>query len=453
MKIKFLITALLCGAVINAAFAAEKSQIVRSAPLCMPAATARQHLNDLGSYWQVSIPDTFGEGKTLDWKQLSAQSAQNKLPFQSVRQKLNALQKRGVPSLLRLQAPEEWILAEAFGAQQTLIFRNEHDELIENKTLIMRYSGDAMICVPPLATSKISAVLSLENPVRIAPVTSIGGDSEIIAEVPVFNAGTMPLELKVASTSCGCTGAQMLPEQVAPGKTGTLTIHMHASDSRLVTVNLKSNDPARPNTIAAIQSQMPHVKISAPAPLSINTYVEQGATAQTVMQLPPNAEIISQQSTLPFLTATTSGQNATQNVTVQLSPQAPAGRFAGDVVFTLKNSPYTQIVLPVSGYISDDIIAEPSLLNLGEVVAGSVITKTVTLKAPKNKPFRVIGTTSRDAAITGTIDSTAETATHSVEIKIPISNGVGLLLKRVTVNFSDGRTLDVDIFGNIQAAR
>ena len=266
----------------------------------------------------------------------------------------------------QLNAPAEFAIAEAFGKDQTLLYQNGRDSLMDNSALKARYSGRAIV-------PQVLAVpaLHIEGAVRVAPIVSIGGDSEIVQEVPILNRGTQPLNVKVARTSCGCTGATVSQAVLAPGERGILTVRMHASDNRLVTVNLDSSDANAPYAIVALQS---HVVADIPSPASVLLSARKGetASAQTTLSIPGAARVTEIKSDTDWLQARVlpiNSENARgkylqgdtnakiQSIQVEVTPkaQAPQGRFAQNIALQLEGSELQRIVLPVAGYVSNDI--------------------------------------------------------------------------------------------------
>jgi hypothetical protein len=75
----------------------------------------------------------------------------------------------------------------------------------------------------------------------------------VTREVAVSNTGSAPLVVDSIATSCGCTTASLVPEQLAPGESGTLEIAFDAgahgpelTGPLVRQIFINSNDPARP---------------------------------------------------------------------------------------------------------------------------------------------------------------------------------------------------------------
>lgn len=421
---------------------------------------AQQVVKELAGYWSIQLPEQLTTDNAINWEQLNEKIRQWNLPFAARNLSLPDIQRHGGPVLLRLrtrEGVEEWTILKALGVEQSLIYHRDYDETISNFDLAAQYTNQALVFVSSVQRTSVPNLV-VKTPVRTVLVKVLGGTDEITQQVDIQNRGGAPLLLSVLSTSCGCTSAKLSSQSIAPGSKTQLTLKMHASDARLVTVKLKSNDPYWPLAFVGIESQMPPIPVRAPNPIFISQQAEAVTTMPVFINIPLGSKITSIQSSLSFVRATLSpkivpstGKYTKREIILQLSSQAPVGRFSGDVAFSLKKSPFTKIVLQVMGYVSDDIIAEPSLIRLGDVAAGSVVKKTITLKAPKSKPFRVINVASQDTSVSSVIDSPTDTAIHTVEINIPVGNSTGTFQKRITLHFSDKRTMDIDIFGKITA--
>lgn len=105
-------------------------------------------------------------------------------------------------------------------------------------------------------------------------VNATSSDQEVSKTVTVENKGKSLLSLEVKETSCGCTGATLSAESLAPGQTAILTIKMQVSGwgIKTETVTLSTNDPKQPHAVITLQAKMPATVVPNPARLTMQTH-------------------------------------------------------------------------------------------------------------------------------------------------------------------------------------
>jgi peroxiredoxin Q/BCP len=146
--------------------------------------------------------------------------------------------------------------------------------------------------------------------------------------------------------------------------------------------------------------------------------------------------------------ATTSGKQFEVRVTV--AANAPAGAFADQISIQLRGGDVRQVLIPVTGYVSDDVTVEPRLVVLPRLVSNSVWHKTVMVQAPGSRTFSIKNISSRNPNITAKANSHVVASAHAVEISGTVQGEAGTSIQdRVTLTLSDDRTLDIDILGTV----
>ena len=469
MNIRFFLGAALCLALLSSvstsARAQNESEIVSGVPAAKALALAAVRDEDaVSSLWilarsfnsnitreslravwsqQVDAPSGNSSPSYL-WARLTAASHRAQLPFVARQIKTRDVARSG-PALVYLEAPTQVAVVRAVGREHVLLWAEGRDVLMPFAIFVRRFSGHALINVAPPA-------LHIENAVREVHLTTIGGSSEVVQSIRLHNTSTRPLAVRVVSTSCGCTGAQVSPASLAPGASGVLVAKMHVNDSRLVTIGLATGDTASPQAVAALQTRVPE-GVTAPPVLLLNTMKGEAAATSATITLPRGARVVKVSTPQPWLVAAPSPTTAVSNhlshvrIEAHISPQAPAGRFESAITLFLSNSPVQQIVMPVMGMISDDVIASPPALVLGARTPGTTIRKTVIVRGPR--PFSITSITS-GAKVQVQADPKVVATAHAVEIATSINGPVGqAVFERVILLLSDQRTLNIDIFGSI----
>jgi peroxiredoxin len=358
-------------------------------------------------------------------------------------------------ALLHLRSPNEFVIAQAIGSRQTLLYQNGRDAVIDNSVLAARYAGEAMVF------DGAASQLFIEEPVRLVQVTSVGSGAETVDRIVVQNRGRRALTLRVGEASCGCTGAELSAKTLAPGASAILTIRMHTDSDRLVTVNLHTDEPQRPRAVVAIQSQMPRSTIVPPQRIAMNSRLGQKTTASTLLALPSDVSVISATTQSAFIKANVASEKNLSpapgmasnlyRVYVALSESAPAGAFTDQVVLRLQGGDVRQVVVPISGFVSDDVTVTPPMLLLGNVAAGSTIRKTVVVQGPEKKPFSIRSSKGKSVNVIARADPSVVSSAHAVDIVITAQGAPSATLQdRITLTLSDSRILEVDVFGTIQ---
>ena len=419
-----------------------------------------ENLSSLARFFDVEVseskPNASWSKSGGRWAQLVATSRAARLPFVARRARSRDIESVG-PLLARLKAPEQIVLVQAVAKKNVLLYVEGRDVLMARADFERRFTGEILSSGAPSA-------LRIEEPVREIKLRSLGGSDEIVQAIRVHNTSSRALPIRVASTSCGCTGATVSPTILPPGGSGVLTAKMHASDSRLVTISLQSGDAKLPSSsawsIVALQTRVP--QFDPPPTLALNVAKGEAASTSGVVRLPPGARLLRISSSQPWLQATarlalaSAGANAGQNtnaleIEAKLLPTAPEGRFEGAIRLHMANAALDELVVPVKGMVSNDVLAQPSALVLGAHPLGSTVRKTIIVRGPR--PFSIRSVQGGERVEIKANPQVLDRA-HAVEISTRIIGEVGAPQhERATLSLSDGRALDVDIFATVAKAQ
>jgi peroxiredoxin len=388
---------------------------------------------------------------SVSWPALIEAVHNYQLPFAQRKLTLQELRVRGGVALLHLRKPEAFVILKSLGSRQALVDENGHDMLIENVVLMKRMTGKVLV---PIAKQKQSQ-MQIDDPVRVVKLSTIGGEVELVEKVRILNRGRTPLNLEVGRISCGCTGAEVSPKSIMPGETAVLTMKMHVEyDERLVTVDLHSSDPQWPWAVVGIQSAMPKTKIAVPQRLSFYANKGQSTTQSFSVTLPDGILVSRLESHQPFLSTKLIGESSVSGkhhrVEIRLAADAPEGAFSDQIALHLKGGDVRQLLVPVAGFVSNDVSAEPRMVLLGNVENGTTIRKTILLQGPQDRLFSVKSTRNHNPTITVEANPAVVASSHAVEVVVRVQGKADSLLQdRVTLVLSDNRELDIDIIGTI----
>ena len=206
---------------------------------------------------------------------------------------------------------------------------------------------------------------------QVVPITSLGDDAQVVATYTLRNTGATPLDVSVASTSCGCTGATLDKNRIETGGSATLTTTMHASDERLVRVTLNSSDAANPQPMVAVQSKRTFAPFQVPSPIALFGEKGQSISAFAEFELPVGWKVARVVASPDWLQTKLEPQAANANSPADALPRyrlavtapesAPEGTLAGQVKLELEGAPLQGLSVPVGGFVSNDISATPRL--------------------------------------------------------------------------------------------
>ena len=320
--------------------------------------------------------------------------------------------------------------------------------------LLLPDEWNRLALATPLAPDAPRPFLQIEDAVQIVPITQLGADATVAATYTLRNNGQTPIEIKVASTSCGCTGATLDAARLEAGQSTVLRAAMHADDQRLVRVTLSSSETSAPTRYVALQSKRTFPNFAPPAPVAL--FGEKGRTvvARTEFELPQGwtiAKVTAQPAWLQTkwepIAATDATAMARYALAVTAPDSAPEGTLAGQVSFALQGAPLQSLSVPVGGFVSNDISATPRLINLKDSPQG-IARRIVTIHGPR--PFAIRAIRSPMAGFEARFEPTIEAKAHAVELLVPVSGKLGdAFFARAAVELSDGRELALDVMGSV----
>ncbi len=380
---------------------------------------------------------------------------------------LSQLSQNGGLALLSLRQPiggAKQVMAVAWGRDAVLLSVDGAFQLKPLAEMKEIYSGEATI--PTL----VKPALQVDNAVQVVPITSLGEGAEVVAHYTLRNTGTAPLDVSVASTSCGCTAAKLEKSHLEAGQSTNLTATMHADSERLVRVTLATNDAAQPRSVVALQSKQTFAPFQAPSPLSLFGEKGQSISATTDFELPIGWKITRVSASPAWLQTTLQPQVVAPNVAAPnvAAPQnppalprfllsatapasAPEGTLQGLVRLELQGAPLQFLTVPVGGFVSNDISASPRMVVLGDIASG-IARRTVVVHGPK--PFSIRAVRGDTPGFKASADPRIVAKAHAVELLIPVEGAVGdSFFRRATLELSDGRELSIDIAGTVAAGR
>lgn len=400
-----------------------------------------------------SILNIHQDSINLLWQNLTTAANQLKLPLEARHTTLAELRQRGGSAFVRLRDPDQLVLLAAIGTQNTLAFHYGEANVINNDTLNKRFTGQALILAHD---HNDKSALVFDNSVHVIEIDTLGS-RDLVEKVSVTNRGQKIINLRVAGTSCGCTGAEVVPGYLLPGQTGIVNMKMHSEgQNKLVTVTLRTTDPQWSVVTIALVTKMPKTTMRPPTALFIGGQLGQATSEITTLMLPSTTTVTKITTQHPFITAKIESIESTvlgklYHVKVSLAEDAPAGSFADEVAFDLKDAEMPHVVIPITGYVNASITSSPSAILLGSVAYGAIIRRSIVLQSPAKQAFALKSAQSKNPQIKISAISNIMAMKHTITIEIPIVGVAGsAITDRIEVVLTDDRVLDIDIFGTTE---
>lgn len=297
--------------------------------------------------------------------------------------------------------------------------------------------------------------LHIDAPVYVVEVTS--NMQEVTKSVIITNNGTELLQLKVEQTSCGCTGAALSTDSLAPRQSGILTIKMQLSGwgTKTETVKLSTNDPKQPHPIITLQAKMPATVVPNPARLTMQTQEGEMTQRFLLLLLPDAATVTRISAHNPAIQAKTLDSQpieggTLQRIEVSLGANAAAGELKDELTIELKDAPVPKIGVAVEGLITPDVSVEPRQVFLGQVALNATARKIIVVQSYGKRPFSIAKIEGSRAGVSAKADPLVVADAHAVQVDVAASGAVGSFLQdSVKLTLSNGRVLEVPIAGMI----
>jgi len=369
-----------------------------------------------------------------------------KLPLVSV-PSLAQIREHGGPALVRLQAPDEWIVLGGAGSGRSVLQSASGAQIVENSALSSRFVEALVLSRSDATTSRVF----VSEPVQTVRVTTVGEPSRV--RVPVLNRGAVPLQLQVLHTSCSCTSDDSSVRTLAPGQSGELGFKIEAREegTRTVSVLIGTSDPSAPRLPLIFEIHTPYI----PTPPTVFLSGNKGQSIRSTfdLTLPEGATILGISSTRNFISTqlVPSADKAVQRVQITVADNAPAGQFSDALQVVLSGSDIAKIVVPLDGYINNDISVSPRMVSLGNVAPGEIVRRTVLLQAPDDQPFAVQSIKAEKPLLSAKTDFAVVGTSHVIEIEAAANGANDSLQNRLTLLLSDDRELDIDVMGIVSS--
>lgn len=316
------------------------------------------------------------------------------------------------------------------------------------------YDGRAIVPSTP-----ISSVV-IEDAARVVPFKVAGPNAENTFVYTLRNTGKTPVDIVAGTASCQCASFKLERNHLEPNQTTrfTLTVRtdLYFSMQSMVRVALETNEDTQPRLMVAVQPAQTYPPFQLPPSLSLMG--EKGYVLNDTVgfELPVGWKVAGTTSTLDWLQ--TKVQPSVQNdpkytglprftLTATAPNSAPPGLIEGQVRLQLQGGPLESVIVPLTGYISDDVAISPRMVVVNNSPIG-VARRFVVVHGPR--PFTIRGITANVPGFQAHCEPTLDSRAYAVELLVPISGPKGdFFSKHIVVTLSDGRVLPLDVVGTI----
>jgi hypothetical protein len=237
-------------------------------------------------------------------------------------------------------------------------------------------------------------------------------------------------------TSCGCVTASALKHSLKPGEETTIVVTMDTrrfSGVKTVTVHVQFSQPASDEVRLWIQANSRDDVTVSPDTLAFG-HVKRGsmatATATITFLGDSSSQIVDVRCDSNYIQTALKelrrqDAEVTYQVTVQLRPDAPVGKWYADVWMQTSSAAMPRLRLPLTVEIESLLSVSPPEVVLGQLKPGATAERKVIVRG--TQPFRVTAVEGTDTHLT-VRDSTTESKPVHV----------------LTVTFRPDRTGDLD---------
>lgn len=240
----------------------------------------------------------------------------------------------------------------------------------------------------------------------------------------LVNPGSAPVRIINVRTSCGCTTAAMATNLLAPGQSTELVAGLDLkgrTGTQRKALYVESDDPVSPRLRLEMSGTVVTPIEVQPAGVHFGTLAREGVAEQDVLLVGRTGvvfQVKEVRSSSAAFTADVETKEAGHLYRVTIRSTGP--RLAGTshaAVQVLTDHPLLpRIDIPVSVFVSADVVATPSSLLLVQGATNAVRAYYVGVHSPAGKPFRVIKAEAPAAGLTCMVATVAPDR-YRIEVK------------------------------------
>lgn len=230
----------------------------------------------------------------------------------------------------------------------------------------------------------------------------INDDKNVETNFKFTNTGKSTLEISNTAGSCGCTVPQLSKKTYAPGESGEIHVEYHPQGKRgpqQTNVTVTSNDPARPQVILHVKSDVRPMIMADPILVNLGQ-IPKGKGGTSVSKIVSRVPTLKPQTATPnnsFLEATigpmteatVEGETMSEyTLEIKVPPKAPVGQITANVAVRT-NDPSRLLNITVMGEVVGDVGVNPPRLTLQSLTPDQEINTIFKVTSRTGKAFKV----------------------------------------------------------------
>jgi hypothetical protein len=249
-----------------------------------------------------------------------------------------------------------------------------------------------------------------------------------------------PVRITSVRVSCGCTSATALQGALAPGQSTAVLAQMDTTrfiGPKTVTIYVQFDQPRWEEVRLSITANSRTDVVVTPEALAFGP-VPRGSSAarQTSVTFSGGTQLVSVAAESNYVQLTAkgthgNGTDVTYEVTANLRPDTPVGKWYTDVWLNTNNPAAPRIRVPLTVDVEPALNLSPATASFGSVTMGGEAERRVILRGPQ--PFRIKEIKGADDQVTVTTgDSKDARPVHVLTVKVKAA-GAGDLSRTLTI--------------------
>jgi hypothetical protein len=270
----------------------------------------------------------------------------------------------------------------------------------------------------------------------------------------ITNNTQMPVHVAGVRVSCGCTQANILQSDIAPGQSTAVVAQMDSrrfTGAKTVTIFVTFDRPQWEETRLSISAFGRDDLALDTEGMSFGTVARGSAgTARTTVTLRQQYWAVQQATSesgyvIPKVRELNRGQGeVTYEVAANLKPGLPIGKWTTEIVLTT-NSPVAPIIrLPATVEITPALTTSPGEVKMGAVAIGHAAESKLLVRG--SKPFKIKEIQGADGIVTVSATMAESRPVHVVTVKVDPKEAGDLARKiKIVTDLPNENTVEVAV--------
>ncbi len=291
---------------------------------------------------------------------------------------------------------------------------------------------------------------------------TVARGSKVHHSFKVVNTTNQEIHILTYRTKCGCTEVKLGAQTIPPG---TQSVVEAVIDTTKFTGNKQSG-----LVLVIDRPQYTEVDLSLSCFIRADLTLNPGGvdfglvnrTSKPAVELlltyvggQPDWAIMRAQTLSPHVSARLVGPSravgggVTYALTATLSPTAPVGSFKDEITLTTNDPSSPTIPVSVTATVQSNVSVSPSVINLGQVRAGSEVRKTILARS--SQPFKLVGVRGSRPELSAPTPGSEMKAVHPIafSFKAPTQPGPFHAVLEIETDVKDEPPAKVSAFATV----